>query len=146
MRRVSALAFLAFVVGFAWPGVPRRLDAQAARPTLTRADYGRFESLAGSGAGRGGSSNSFSADGTWLAYGITRVNRSDELRLVRLADASTDTVPYGSQATFSADSKWVAYAVGHSQAETDRLTASQRPVENAIGLRNLATGDTVTIE
>ena len=145
MRRLCVLASLAFIVGFGAPGVFPRVDAQATRPPLTRADYGRFESLAG-GGGRGGSSNGFSADGAWLAYGITRVNRSDELRLVRLADTSTETVPYGSLATFSSDSKWVAYAVGHSQAETDRLTAAQRPVENAIGIKNLATGEAVTLD
>src|SRR5579864_2358282 len=145
MRRLCVLASLAFIVGFGAPGVFPRVDAQATRPPLTRADYGRFESLAG-GGGRGGSSNGFSADGAWLAYGITRVNRSDELRLVRLADTSTETVPYGSQPTFSSDSKWVAYAVGHSPAETDRLTAAQRPVENAIGIKNLSTGETVTLE
>ena len=146
MRRLCVLAPLAFVVGFGLPGVFRRVDAQAARPPITRADYGRFESLTGGGGGRGGSSNGFSADGAWLAYGLTRVNRSDELRLVRLADTSTETVPYGSQATFSSDSKWVAYEVGHSQAETDRLTAAQRPVENAIGIKNLSTGETATLE
>jgi dipeptidyl aminopeptidase/acylaminoacyl peptidase len=146
MRRLSVLAPLAFVVGFGLPGAFGRLDAQGARPPITRADYGRFESLTGGGGGRGGSSNGFSADGAWLAYGITRVNRSDELRLVRLADTSTETVPYGSQATFSSDSKWLAYAVGHSQAETDRLTAAQRPIENAIGIKNLSTGETVTLD
>jgi dipeptidyl aminopeptidase/acylaminoacyl peptidase len=146
MRRLSVLAPLAFVVGFGLPGAFGRLDAQGARPPITRADYGRFESLTGGGGGRGGSSNGFSADGAWLAYGITRVNRSDELRLVRLADASTETVAYGSQATFSSDSKWIAYAVGHSQAETDRLTAAQRPVESAIGIKNLSTGETVTLD
>jgi dipeptidyl aminopeptidase/acylaminoacyl peptidase len=146
MRRLCILATLAFGAGFGWPGVPpHRVDAQAAKPPITRADYGRFESLTG-GGGRGGGSNSFSADGTWLAYGITRVSRSDELRLVRIADANAETVPYGSQATFSSDSKWVAYAVGHSPAETDRLTAAQRPVQNAIGIQNLATGETATVE
>jgi dipeptidyl aminopeptidase/acylaminoacyl peptidase len=145
MRRLCVLATLAFVVGFGLPA-PRRANAQAARPPITRADYGRFESLTGAGGGRGGASNGFSADGAWLAYGITRVNRSDELRLVRIADSNTETVPYGSQATFSSDSKWVAYAIGHSPAETDRLTAAKRPVENAIGFRNLTTGEAVTIE
>ncbi len=146
MRRVSLLATLAFGIGFGLPGGLHRVDAQAAKPPITRADYGRFESLTGGGGGRGGGSSGFSADGTWLAYGITRVNRSDELRLVRLADTNTETIPYGSQAAFSSNSKWVAYEVGHSQAETDRLAAAQRPIENAIGIKNLTTGDTTTVE
>ncbi|HEY6357275.1 MAG TPA: hypothetical protein VIX35_03465, partial [Vicinamibacterales bacterium] len=132
MRRLFLLATLAFGIAFGLPGGRHRVDAQAAKPPITRADYGRFESFTGGGGGRGSGISSFSADGTWLAYGITRVNRSDELRLVRLADTNTETIPYGSQATFSSNSKWVAYEVGHSQAEADRLTAAQRPIENAI--------------
>src|SRR5262249_1390658 len=38
------------------------------------------------------------------------------------------------------------YSVGHSEAETERLTAAQRPVQNSVGIRNLTTGDTVSVE
>jgi dipeptidyl aminopeptidase/acylaminoacyl peptidase len=136
MRRVHLVLLCAFGVGFALPSVTPRLEAQAAKPPITRADYGRFESF---GRGRGGP-GTLSADGAWLTYGITRINRSDELRLVRLSDNHVDTVPFGSQGAFSSDSKWFGYEVGHSQAETDRLTAAQQPVHSGFALMNLATG------
>ena len=143
MRRFTLLASLAFGLGFALPGASPHARAQADRPPITRADYGKFESIAGGGRG---AANGFSPDGTWLTYGLTRVSRSDELRVVHLADDATTNVPFGAQATFSADSKWLAYAIGHSQSDTDRLTAAGRPVENSLGLRNLATGETSTVE
>ena len=146
MRRLCVLATLAFGAGFALTGRPARLAAQAAKPALARrlrASSNRSRQV--SGRPRRGQWV-FSRRQMARLRHHARVNRGNELRLVRLADATTTSVPEGSQAAFSADSKWFAYAVGHTQAETDRLTAAQRPVQNGLGLRNLATGETVTLD
>lgn len=147
MRRLLTLAVLSFGLGFALPDAHRAVAAQAARPPITSADYGRFESLvaATSGGGRGGL-NGLSPDGKWLVYGLNRVNQNNEMRIVKVADTSTVVVPYGAQAAFSSDSHWIAYEVGHSVADTNRLKEAQKPIENALGLRDLRTGDVTLID
>ena len=69
-------------------------------------DYGKFETLPPQP--RAG----LSPDGKWLAYGINRSNRDNELRVVAVASGTPKVVAFGSQATFSADSQWLAYAIG----------------------------------
>jgi len=49
------------------------------KPPVTLADYGKFETLAVQP--RAG----LSPDGRWLAYGINRSNRDNELRIVAVA-------------------------------------------------------------
>jgi dienelactone hydrolase len=145
MRRILTTALLGLALALP-------LVAQT-KPPVTRADYGQFETLAvgggGGGRGGGGGGGGFSADGQWLAYGITRVSRSNELRLVKLADNSSTTIKSGGQQTFSSDSKWLAYSIT-SDAEAAPAapggagagTASQPKV----AVRNLATGETTTVD
>src|SRR5262252_5689322 len=121
------------------------LGAQS-KPTITRADYGQFETLAVGGGGRGGGSSPFSPDGQWVAYGINRSSRSNELRVTKIADASTKTFAFGGSQVFSFDSTWLAYSITQSEAEQERLRAANRPVQNSLGILNLATGDSTTVE
>ncbi|MBL0171059.1 MAG: S9 family peptidase [Gemmatimonadaceae bacterium] len=58
---------------------------------------------------------------------------------------STVVIPYGLSASFSADSRWLAYLVGVAPKERDRLLKDKKPVRNAFALRNLTTGETITI-
>lgn len=110
------------------------------RPSVTRADYGQWESLSIPPRG------ALSPDGTWIAYSISRSNRENDLRLLRLADDRLITVPYGSQLSFSANSMWAVYAIGLAQAEQDRLREARQPVQNRLGLANLATGETTVVD
>ncbi|MFC1544262.1 prolyl oligopeptidase family serine peptidase [Gemmatimonadota bacterium] len=107
------------------------------KPPITPDDYGKWESL-GSGT--------FSPDGNWLAYGISRVDEDGDLRIRSLAADSTKVVPYGSRQTFSDDSRWLAYTIGYSEEERERLTQGDRPVQNKMGLFNLRTGEEEVIE
>ena len=109
------LGALAFTAG---------LTAQS-KPAITRADYGQWETLAVGGGGRGGGGGGFSPDGQWIAYGINRTSRSNELRVTKIADASTKTFAFGGGQTFSFDSKWLAYSITQSEAEQERLRAAQ---------------------
>ena len=109
------------------------------KPPAGFADFGPWESLASAGA-RGG----FSPDGRWLVYAINRSNRSNELRILKLADGTTKTAAFGALPAFSEDSKWLAYSIGVSEAEQDRMRADNRPVQNKLALMNLATGAATT--
>ena len=130
------LGALAFTAG---------LTAQS-KPAITRADYGQWETLAVGGGGRGGGGGGFSPDGQWVAYGINRTSRSNELRVTKIADASTKTFAFGGAQVFSFDSKWLAYSITQSEAEQERLRTANRPVQNSLGILNLATGDSTTID
>lgn len=110
--------------------------AAQAKPLVTAKDLGKWESL---GASR------LSPNGQWLSYGITRGNEENELRVRGGARDSTVAIPYGVSPGFSADSKWFAYLVGVSPKERDRLVKDKKPVHNAFALRNLATGETISI-
>src|SRR5690242_10149173 len=69
------------------------------KPPVPTSDYGQWESLA-TFRDYGG----LSPDGKWLAYGINRSNRNNELRVTNIADGTTKTVAFGAQPAFSSDS------------------------------------------
>lgn len=135
MRRASRFAVL--LVLFAAAALPA--GAQS-KPPVTPADFGQWESLASQP--RGG----LSPDGQWLAYGINRSSRDNELRIMKLADGSTTTIPFGTQTAFSDDSRWAAYAIGYSEAQQERLRKQKKPIHRKLGLLNLSTRETTIIE
>ena len=103
---------------------------------ITPADYGKWESPGAA---------TLSPNGRWLAYGVTRVNEENELRVRPLDRDTAFVVPNGSGATFSADSRWVAYQIGVSPATRERLERERKPIRTALGIRELATGRTDSI-
>ena len=110
------------------------LAAQSNAPAKlppTAADYGPWEVLVPQP--RAG----LSPDGQWVAYGINRSNRENELRVTRVADRMTKTAAFGSQPVFSADSRWVAYAIGYSESQEDKLRREKKPVQRKLGVLNL---------
>lgn len=115
-------------------------DAQS-KPAVPPADYGQWESLA-TFREYGG----LSPDGKWLAYGINRSNRNNELRVTSIADGTTKTVAFGAQPAFSSDSRWVAYSIGISESQEEKLKKDKKPVPKKIGLLNLSTGDLATVD
>jgi dipeptidyl aminopeptidase/acylaminoacyl peptidase len=113
------------------------LGLAQSRPTVRPADYGKWESL---GAG------TLAPNGQWLAYAVNRVNEENELRLGNATRDTTIAVLYGSAPAFTGDSRWIAYAIGVSPTERDRLTKDKKPIHNAAGFRNLATGVTEVVK
>ena len=103
---------------------------------ITPADYGKWESPGAA---------TLSPNGRWLAYGVTRVNEENELRLRPLDRDTAFVVPNGTGAMFSVDSRWVAYLIGVSPATRERLERERKPVRTALGIRELASGRTDSI-
>ncbi|HET7218015.1 MAG TPA: prolyl oligopeptidase family serine peptidase, partial [Vicinamibacterales bacterium] len=87
-----------------------------------------------------------SPDGRWIAYGINRSNRDNELRVASVADGTVKTVAFASQPVYSADSRWVAYAIGYSEAQEEKLRQQKKPVQRKAGILNLATGEMSTVD
>ena len=128
---IAFFGFLAHAIAF---------GAQT-KPPATFADYGQWETLAPAGNYGG-----FSPDGRWLVYAINRSNRDNELRITKLADGKTDIAAFAAQPAFTSDSKWIAYSIGQSEAEREKLKKEKKPVQNKLGLLNLAAGETSTFD
>jgi dipeptidyl aminopeptidase/acylaminoacyl peptidase len=106
-------------------------------PTLTPADYARWESFG---------VTELSPDGRWLAYTISRVDGDGELRIRAVGRDSTLIVAHGARPAFSSNGRWLAYAIGHSEAERERLQQAGMPARARVALRELATGATSVID
>lgn len=118
-------------------GVSDLAAQDTARRSLTPADYGKWESLA--------FASQISPDGRWLAYPVDRVNEENELRITPLDRDTTLVVPYAQSPRFSRDGRWLAYAIGVSAKERARLEKEKKPIHMRLGLRNLVTGDTLSV-
>jgi len=134
MRRNLITACLGFLI------LTIAIGAQT-KPPATFADFGQWEALATAGS-RGG----FSPDGQWLVYAINRSNRNNELRVTKLSDGTTKVAEFGTQPAYSSDSKWLAYSITQSETEQERLRSEQKPVQNKLGLLNLSSGETKTVD
>jgi hypothetical protein len=110
------------------------------KPSAGPADWATWESLVAQA--RGGLSH----DGAWLVYGINRSNRDNELRVTRIADGRTTIAAFGAQPAFSADSRWLAYAIGLSEAQEEKLRREKKPIQRQLGLLNLESGETATVD
>src|SRR5262245_9263092 len=104
------------------------------------ADFGKWETLVS--FPRGG----LSPDGRWMAYGINRSNRNNEIRIASVAGGSTRTAAFGSQVTFSADSQWAAYAIGASESQEEKLRKEKKPIQRKLGIVHLEDGATTTVD
>ena len=103
-------------------------------PLVTPDDYGRWESL---GFG------TLSPDGTWLAYTVSRVDETSELRLRKLDEDSTRVFEWGSAGRFSPDGRWFMWTAGMSPTERERGGESAR---TRTMLMDLGSGDTQEFE
>ncbi len=114
--------------------------AQTKLPVPSK-DYGQFETLANTGPDGG-----LSPDGKWLAYGINRSSRDNELRVVSIAGGAPKIMAFGARPAFSSDSRWVAYSIGFSEAQEDKLRKDKKPIHHKLGLLSLATAEQTVID
>ncbi|MCZ6834143.1 MAG: prolyl oligopeptidase family serine peptidase [Planctomycetota bacterium] len=108
------------------------------KPTLTPADYGQWESLAGNGI--------LTPDGRWLAYGLRRVNRERELRVRQLDGETEHAFAQGANPIFSQDGAWLAWTISLTEEEQERLTEQEKPVRQSAGLLDLESGEERTFD
>jgi dienelactone hydrolase len=132
---IKTIATIALIFSFAI-----EVAAQTKAP-VTPPDYGQWETLATMRENGG-----LSPDGKWLAYGINRSNRNNELRITNIADGTTKIAAFGTQPVFSSDSRWVVYSVGYSEAQEDKMKKDKKPVQKKMGLLNLATGEQTVVD
>jgi dipeptidyl aminopeptidase/acylaminoacyl peptidase len=121
-------------------GALGNLKAQS-KPIPAPADYGQFESLQAIPGNSG-----VSPDGRWIAYGVNRSNRNNELRITKVADGSTTAVPFGTQPVFSADSQWAAYAIGLSESQEEKLRSDKKPIHRKAGILDLARSSKIVVD
>ena len=108
------------------------------KPTLTPADYGKFETV-GTGT--------LSPDGKWLAYEIRRTNGDNELRVSATSGSGKPYVlAFCSAAAFSSDSRWLGCEAGVSEAEQERETKAGRTVRDKLRILDLAGGAIATVD
>src|SRR5262249_5888462 len=107
------------------------------KPSVPPADYGQWETLGAS---------SLSPDGKWLAYGINRSNRNNELRITNVADGAAQIAAFGAQPAFSSDSRYVANRLGYSEAQEEKLTKEKKPIQRKLGLLDLSTGGQTVVD
>jgi dipeptidyl aminopeptidase/acylaminoacyl peptidase len=134
-RTILLLAVLSLAAGLSTP-------AQSLRPPGT-SDFSQWEALAFQPRAAQGP---LSPDGKWIAYGVNRSNRNNELRIAAVATGETAVAAFGDQPAFSADSKWIAYGIAISEAEEAKLRKAKKPLHRKAGLRNLATGEVATFD
>lgn len=107
------------------------------KPTLKIEDYKQWESLAGA---------DISNDGHWINYVLAPVDGDSRLIIKNSDGPETATVTNGVAPQFSDDSKWCAYLLTPPKAVADKLREEKKPIENRLGLRNLASGQERVIE
>ncbi len=108
------------------------------KSSVKPSEYGQWETLA--------FGSNLSPDGKWLAYGINRSNRNNELRVTNVADGTTKVAAFGAQPIFSSNSRYVAYSIGYSEAQEEKLTKEKKPIQRKLGLLNLATGEQTVVD
>ena len=102
------------------------------RPLVTPDDYGRWERLGGS---------VLSPFGDWIAYTVSRVDETSELRVRSLDEDSTRVFPWASGPRFSPDGRWLAWTAGLSPDEEEALRGRDEPVRRTASVMDLRTGD-----
>ncbi|MXW65878.1 MAG: prolyl oligopeptidase family serine peptidase [Gemmatimonadales bacterium] len=128
--RFRTFATLAALGGLAF-GLPSSASSQE-RPLVTPDDYGRWERLGGV---------EFSPLGDWIAYEVTRVDETSELRVRRIDEDSARVFPWGSEPRFSPDGRWLAWTIGLPPEERERLAESDEPVREKASVMDLETGE-----
>ena len=126
----GALIVTAFLAG------PFPLSAQEL-PRVAPGDYGRWENLGPA---------VLSPDGDWIAYEVTRVDETAELRVRRVSEDSARVFPWGESPAFSPDGRWLAWSVGLSPEERERLEEEGEAIRGKAMMLSLETGETREFE
>ena len=133
LAAAATFAAAATLAAAAMLAAPAPAAAQE-RPLVTADDYGRWENLGPA---------TLSPHGDWIAYTVTRVDETSELRVRKLDQDSTRVFAWGSAPAFSPDGRWLAWTVGVSPEERE---SSDEPVRDKTSVMDLQTGETREFE
>jgi len=110
-RVIRSLAFLSLLI-IGPLVVLSQNTTTSGKPTLTKSDYGKFESI---------SATTLSPDGKWIAYAVGRGERgargrgadnsTTEVRYRPIASSDEKTIASASSPTFTSSSRWLLYTV-----------------------------------
>lgn len=139
LSTVLALAVLASIAVAQQPAQQPNTQpiTQPAKRTLKIEDYSQWEMLGPS---------AISPDGRWFAAMVNKVDDDGYLILRNCDTPDKKQIPFGSFPRMSDDSKWCAYTIGVAKKEADKLREQKKPVENSLGLTNLANGQEIRME
>jgi dipeptidyl aminopeptidase/acylaminoacyl peptidase len=101
-------------------------------PRVASGDYGRWENPGPA---------VLSPYGDWIAYEVTRVDETAELRVRRVSEDSTRVFPWGESPAFSPDGRWLAWTAGLSPKESERLEEEGEALHERTALLDLVTGE-----
>ncbi len=101
-------------------------------PGVAPEEYGRWESLGPA---------LLSPHGDWVAYTVSRIDETAELRVRRLSEDATRVFSWGASPVFSPDGGWLAWAVGLSPDEMERLEEEGEALREGAALLDLSTGE-----
>ena len=101
-------------------------------PRVAPEDYGRWENLGPA---------LLSPHGDWVAYTVSRVDETAELRVRRVSEDATRVFPWGASPVFSPDGGWLAWTVGLSPEEMGRLEEEGEALRGGAALLDLSTGE-----
>ncbi|MDE0075519.1 MAG: prolyl oligopeptidase family serine peptidase [Gammaproteobacteria bacterium] len=130
-RRLAAVSVAAVSVAAVCLAAALPLSAQDP-PRVAPEGYGRWENLGPA---------LLSPHGDWVAYTVSRVDETAELRVRRLSEDATRVFPWGRSPRFSPDGGWLAWTVGLSPDETERREEEGDALREGAALLDLATGD-----
>jgi hypothetical protein len=126
-----------------FPAAFAHLATAQPKPTLTPADYGKWETLGQA---------TLSADGN-LAHEIRRTDGNNDLCVASMAATAavaaggkTHVIAFCSGAAFSADSRWLACEATVSESEQDRLRKTRRPAQTKLAVLDLANAAVIAID
>ena len=138
---------LLLLAAAAAPALAQQRSYATAKPTLSGADYAKWETL-GNGA--------LSPDGKWVAYDFRRGNGSTELRYRALDTDKEQSVRSANNPQFAASSRWLLYTIvpdtagasgrGGRGVRGGAQTSGAAPNRNKVGIVDLRDGATNIVD
>lgn len=101
------------------------------KKVLSLEDYGQWSHITGT---------EISADGTWMAYGLSPNEGNDTLYIKSLADQQVYELSLGDNAEFSSDNRWVAYTTMPDEETRKKMKENDKKIYRTAWLLNLDTG------
>ncbi len=136
MTQIATLAICFVLAAAAFPG------AQAAgKKPISYDAYDGWRSIQGT---------QLSRDGAWLSHALVAQDGDGEIVVRNLKTGTEHRHPRGRDGVITADGKYVVFTIVPAKAEVEKAKKEKKKPEdqpkNSLGILNLATGETATVE